>query len=458
MSVKLLKPMEYKRHNKNVPYTDLASYVSQGRSEMPQPERRSQGSFVLVKKIMAFVCVFCLLFFLSPLLNGAAGADHITLTWEGDPQTTQTITWRTEVSETEGAIQFAETQMYQRKAALIAAEVEPLFTNTGSMNIYSATLTGLKPGTGYSYQVRTGNGWSEVHSFFTAPLKAAKFKFLVFGDSQSVNYQTWGATLHQAYQANPEAAFFVNMGDLVDMGQDYAHWDRWFEEAQGVIDHIPVIPVTGNHETYTPERKFSRPVFFTAQFKVPLNGPDHLKRQVYSFDYGEAHFVVLDSQAGEQAQFLPTMLEEEREWLEQDLQSTDRKWKVVFCHRPFYPNKANEGNRIKNAFVPVFDRYHVDAVFTAHEHAYARTYPLYNDRQAEGPAGTVYVATGRSGTKTYQDTERNQWNTFFYNPLDEPNYLVIEVEGDLLRVKVYKQNGEVIDDWFVEKPAGLYKK
>lgn len=398
----------------------------------------------------------------TPLLGltvaAASEADHITLTWERDPKTTQTITWRTDLTVLRGKVRYRETaaaETFPHNAKIVAAAVEELVTNTGNMNIHSVTLTGLKPGTQYMYQVSEGEGWSEVHTFSTAAAKVPAFKFLVFGDSQSVNYKAWETTLHQAYQTNRDAVFFTNMGDLVDVGQDYIHWDKWFSAARGVIDTIPAMPLTGNHENYTPERRFSRPVLFTAQFKVPLNGPQAFQRQAYSFDYGDVHFVVLDSQAGEQAQFLPAMLEDEKEWLEQDLQATDRKWKIVFCHRPFYPNKASETNKnIKKTFMPVLDKYHVDVVFTAHEHAYARTYPLFNDQVAEGAGGTVYVATGRSGTKIYQDTARNEWNTFFYNPLDEPNYLVVEVDGSVLRVKAYKQSGTVIDEWSIEKAAG----
>ena len=94
------------------------------------------------------------------------------------------------------------------------------------------------------------------------------FKFLVFGDSQSSQYSVWQTTLHKAYQANKEAAFFINVGDLVDVGQDYAQWKAWFDAAQGVIDTIPAMPVAGNHEAYTPERRFSMPILFTAQLNV----------------------------------------------------------------------------------------------------------------------------------------------------------------------------------------------
>ncbi|SFM13898.1 purple acid phosphatase family protein [Pelosinus propionicus] len=394
--------------------------------------------------------------FLGQPLSAAAEVDHVTLTWESDPKTTQTITWRTEETELSGQVRYAQsefTKSFPYNAQTLDATVERVATNLGNMNIHSVTLMGLKPGKRYVYQIREGSGWGEIRNFSTPSAKNDGFKFLVFGDSQSINYDVWRTTLQQAFKANQDVSFFTNVGDLVDVGQDYAQWDAWFKASQGVIDRIPAMPLTGNHENYTPERRFSQPVLFTAQLKVPVNGPESLRRQVYSFDYGDVHFVMLDSQIGEQVQFVPQILESQKNWLEQDLAATNKKWKIVFLHRPPYHNKVGGANSsVKRAFVPILDKYHVDVVFSGHEHDYARTYPIYNDQVVGSPGkGTIYVTTGRSGTKTYNDTAASEWNSFFYNPLDEPNYLVVEIKNQILHVKAYKQSGALIDAWSIDK-------
>jgi len=386
----------------------------------------------------------------------ATAADHVTLTWASDPQTTQTITWQTDVTDVSGRVQYApvaEKKYFPHNAQSLIAEVEELSTNWGKINIHSVTLTGLKPGTSYMYRLGEETDWSELRTFTTAAPHVGKFKFLVFGDSQSISYDVWRTTIHQAYQANPEAVFFTNIGDLVDVGQDYAQWQAWFDAAQGVVDTIPVMPVTGNHESYTPERRFSMPILFTAQLKLPLNGPESLKGQVYSFDYGDVHFSMLDSQEGEERRFVPTMLDIQKVWLENDLRTTNKKWKIVCFHRSPYNNKEKGDNEnVRRAFVPILDQYHADVVFTGHDHVYAHTYPLYNGEvMGSTDQGTIYVATGRSGTKTYRDVSANDWNEFFYNPLDEPNYITVEVKGDSLTVKAFKQSGVLIDDWTIDK-------
>nr|WP_231969080.1 metallophosphoesterase [Thermoanaerobacterium sp. RBIITD] len=128
----------------------------------------------------------------------------------------------------------------------------------------------------------------------------------MFGDSQSgvatdPQYGPWKTTIQNSFKANPDAKFFVNVGDLVEIGQMYAHWNNWFDAAKGVIDTIPEMPVQGNHETYQSKNYDSaKPKDFVNQFVVPQNGPDSLKGQTYSFDYGNAHIVMLDSQEDEE--------------------------------------------------------------------------------------------------------------------------------------------------------------
>lgn len=395
--------------------------------------------------------------FSSITMGATAAPENITLTWSADPKTTQTITWRTAAAAVGGQVQYAEAvsgQLFPDRAITITAGIEALHTNIGDMAIHSSILTGLKPNTCYVYRVGGIEGWSQPQYFTTAPAIAQDFTFLVFGDSQSINYNVWGTTLHQAYQANRQAAFFTNVGDLVDVGQDYSQWNSWFRAGQGVVDTIPVMPVTGNHEFYTAQRRqFTLPILFTSQLKLPQNGPDNLMGQVYSFDYGDVHFVMLNSQEVEQRAFVPDMLERQQVWLENDLQSTRKKWKIAFMHRPLYNNKAGDGEaNIRKAFGPIFDKYHVDVVFTGHDHAYARTYPLCGGMVTASPEqGTIYVATGRSGTKTYQNLLAKDWHEFFYDPQDEPNYLVVTVSQTALQVKAVKQSGGLIDYWTIYK-------
>ena len=46
-----------------------------------------------------------------------------------------------------------------------------------------------------------------------------------------------------------EARFFINMGDIVDNGEDHTQWQAWFNGVEGIMDRLPFVPLMGNHET-----------------------------------------------------------------------------------------------------------------------------------------------------------------------------------------------------------------
>lgn len=394
---------------------------------------------------------------------------YLTLTWTGDPKTTQAITWQAGGLLTGGQqVEYWEQTadgVLSGPAQVARAERETLSTNRGQLAVYSAGLTGLKPGTRYIYRVGNGFIQSRPHSFVTAAADDERFKFLLFGDSQGSKYDDWQATLTKARQAQPDAAFMIHAGDLVDVGLDYGQWQDWFRAGEGIIDSVPVMPVMGNHETYTPDWQVARPEYYAGLFKLPANGPQALTGKVYSFDYGQVHFSVLDSQEQEEREFIPAIIKLQQTWLEQDLRATDKMWKLVFIHRPLYHNRPSPGDEdLQAAFAPIIDQYHVDAVFAGHDHVYARSYPIRNGVFNSGSRpgdGTVYFTTGRSGSRTFARAVAKDWDAVYYNPLDQPNYLTVEVAPASLTVRVFKQNGDSIDVWSINKqlpPAGENKQ
>lgn len=395
----------------------------------------------------------------SPADVAGSGAtpvpDHITLTWTGDPATSITISWRTDTSVTAGFVQYKPGNAIPHGAPQVKAEARDFSTDLGTSRLFSATLVNLAPNRQYSYRVGDGNRWSEMRSFSTADPKIRSFKFLVFGDSQwhlndNPPYLPWRNTVHNAYNANPDARFMINVGDLVDWGQRGAHWNAWFAAAKGVIDRIPIMPASGNHESYG-SRDTMRPKFWTEQFTLPRNGPDG-HSNVYSFDYGPLHVVVLDSQQEEQKQY-GDILKPQVEWLEADLKASKATWKIAVFHRPPYGVhiKRNE-KEIREAFCPVLEKYGVDIVFGAHDHGIARTYPVRNGaRMQRTSEGTIYYVVGHSGGKVYKDIEKKELHAFFHNPVDHPNYLVVNVGEKQMTVRVMKQDGTLIDTFSVDK-------
>ncbi|WP_411682934.1 fibronectin type III domain-containing protein [Clostridium thailandense] len=395
-------------------------------------------------------------------LNSSSTPDHITLTWTKDPKTTQTITWRTSSNIDKGLIEYTNTKT--REIKKVTAGKESFSTastdiNIGNMNIFSATIENLQPGTVYNYRVGDGTNWSSINTFKTEENGYLETKFLIFGDSQSgnadvPNYAPWNKTVQNAFLKNKDADFLVNLGDLVEKGQDYRHWNNWFDAAKGVIDKIPEMPVQGNHETYNASGWDStNPKYFVNQFKVPMNGPDGLKGQVYSYDYGNVHFVVLDSQEDEEAPNNDEFLKKQAQWLDNDLSVNKQKWTIVMFHKTPYYNKASRANvALKNIFSPVIEKHHVDVVLNGHDHGVSRTFPIKDGKYySEYSDGTVYYVTGRSGAKYYGDLSSKVWDAFFFDPQDMPCYEVADVQGNVLSIKAYKQDGTLVDTLNIDK-------
>jgi acid phosphatase type 7 len=414
----------------------------------------------------AFIFLFILYICSFSCIEARAGVpDHVTLTWADDPHTTQTITWRTDIKETNGEVQYTNIENsvnFVTKSIVVKEDSSGKFTtDVGTWNIHTLTLKGLVAGKTYCYRVGYGNNWSAISTFTTESNETKNFRFLIFGDSQSgvasdTSYKAFSTTIHNAYKANPDSRFFINMGDLVEVGGYYIHWNNWFEAVKDIINKIPAMPVLGNHDTYKDSiwgGGSEKPKYFIRQFKVPQqNIPDEFKGQIYSYDYGDVHFAVWDSQFREE-KFNDATIKKELDWLRKDLKSTDKKWKVVLFHKPPYYNSASRSNdKLKILLQPIIDSAHVDIVLNAHEHVVSWTYPIKADTFALKPSlGTVYYLTGRSGNKWYNDTVSKVWNAYVYNPQEMPNYIVAEVNDGKFKLTVFKQDGTPVDTCIIDK-------
>jgi len=400
-----------------------------------------------------FTCIAASIYFYSVSKSGYTGSDsdvgQIMHVVAADMKHEHTISWKTSALGSLGSLEIRPKQ--SKNSTMINAEAVELPTYNGGkpFMLYTAHITKLSPGTEYEYRVSTGKRQSAWKEFKTEPESTA-FKALIFGDSQSVDYKDWANTAQTAWKSYPDTAFFINMGDLVDNGQDDYQWNAWFDGASKLFATIPIAPVMGNHEAYNLDWKMALPDYYLSLFSVPANGPAGLERYAYSYDYGDVHFIVLNTQAEELRSWYPDFLKQQQKWLEKDLSQTQKKWKVVLMHRGIWKNPFNGPlDEIGSMFASLFDTYHVDLVLTGHVHSYARTAALKNGRR--DPSGTIYITTGRSGEKVWDKSPRKPMDEVYYNPLDMPNYLVLEASHDILKVAAFKQNGETIDQTEIKK-------
>lgn len=362
-----------------------------------------------------------------------------------DSRTSRTIVWLSDQSF-RGVLEYRQPggkveRVQAKRLKISAAQEEKAFR-------YVAVMQGLKPGQVYEYRVKMGRDWSEWYLVKTE--NGGPFKALVFPDAQCVDYAVWKKTAQLAYQRNADVAVYINMGDLVDNGEHWCQWKAWLQGVQGIAERIPFAPVEGNHEAYSLEWKFTLPVTYLQLFSLPLNGPEGLEGQVYSYDYGKVHFMVLDTQAEELAAFQPDLLERQATWLENELAHTQQPWKVVLMHKPPYGYPAaDETTAVGKAFMSIFEQYQADVVLYAHLHCYCWT-----DRRsanARNSHRTVYICTGRAGDDAWNGRKREALDQVYFDMMEQPNYLTLEAAANQLEIRCFLQDGTEIDRVVLEK-------
>lgn len=371
-----------------------------------------------------------------------------------DSTTSRTIMWQSQFSEDNAVVE------YRRKDSediwAVPAGNEAFTDDDTTTYIHTAVLTDLTPGTAYEYRM----GYEKKRSDWM-PLQTAQgntFKALIFPDSQSSDYSAWAATKDPAWQANPDAHFFINMGDLVDNGQDHYQWNAWFDVVADMASQIPIAPVMGNHETYNRDWKVRMPVAYLHVFSLPkLENPDY-QNQFYSFDYGDVHFIVLNTQITEMAQFQPHLLADEMDWFRQDMSRTHKKWKVVLMHKdPLQYGFANRPEPREEGFspegkdwMPLFDEYGVDVVLSAHLHTYRDRGHIADFKR--NPQGPLYIITGVAGNVQYPGLWKQHALDEYVAPQPESdNYLVMEATDDTLSFSSYLPSGELLHTSTVQK-------
>jgi phosphodiesterase/alkaline phosphatase D-like protein len=177
--------------------------------------------------------------------------DRVTLTWSGDPATSQAVTWRTDTSVSHALAQLTLATDSPLKAQRdVTATTQDFTSDLGEAHYHSVELTDLKPDTRYAYRVGDGVNWSEWHHFRTAKNEAAPFSFVYFGDAQNDIRTHWSRVFREAVLEAPRAAFTLHAGDLINRAQRDAEWGEWFAAPAWVNATIPVVPTPGNHEYY----------------------------------------------------------------------------------------------------------------------------------------------------------------------------------------------------------------
>lgn len=384
------------------------------------------------------------------LSTDAVDASNIRQVITADSTTSRTFMWQSDYAEENPVVEYRQAGDDDSLMQLPASS--DAFSDDGvTTYIHTAAVSDLKPGTAYEYRVGAGDKRSDWQSFHTA--QGHDFKALIFPDSQSSDYSVWAATAQPAWQRNQDAQFFINMGDLVDNGQDHYQWNAWFDVVGDMIARIPVVPLLGNHETYDKDWKVRMPEAYLHLFALPRIDREKYQNQFYSFDYGDVHFVVLNTQSQQLADFEPSLDEDEVAWFKEDMAKTTKKWKIVLMHKdPLQYGFANRPQPREEGFspegrlwMPLFDQYSVDAVLSAHLHTYRDRGHIRNFQRDE--SGPLYLITGVAGNVQYPGLWKQHSLDEYVAPQPETdNYMTLEATDDSLTFRSFLPDGQLLEE------------
>ena len=262
--------------------------------------------------------------------------------------------------------------------------------------MHKVTVKGLTAGTEYTYEIQ-GDGGSTVTGSFRTDDGDDKVSFIGIADVQASsleNFLKGVRTANAGLNMNPDADFVVNLGDFTNDSTN-EEWDYYAEAFDGFDSRVTLAPIAGNHDGLGVWHWFDNLFNLdTSESVQSLNGVN------YSFDYGNAHFAVLNTNDA-----LSVSLSQLK-WLYNDMRSTDKDWKIVFMHKSPYTlgkdGKWPDALYLKETLTRVCEMTGVDLVMSGHDHQYLRTKSLKNNRVVPDGEGVTYVLSGTAGSKRYE--------------------------------------------------------
>ncbi len=316
------------------------------------------------------------------------------------------ISWQSKFYSMKRWIYYGETKECEKK---IQEKCDPSFHHT-------FWLKDLKPNTKYYYKISRPEDLKieeqPVYSFKTGPKEGEKvdFEFCISGDMHADDGNA-KKTFDSMEENSPEADFLVTVGDCVTHGGIEEKWNDYFFQADSLKKKIPFMNTTGNHDSDHPESY----AHFIQTFQHPYHNTE--KGAFYYFVYGNAVFIMLDSDnAGQKHAIQGVVSDEQMEWLEEILDKYGLRdyWVFIFMHHQVYSTGDSGMMHMYDlAYRYLFEKYHVDGVFFGHDHHFE---VFWTARESDW-GGTHYCLVGNGGGGI---------DTFNINPKGkghQPNYL-----------------------------------
>jgi 3',5'-cyclic AMP phosphodiesterase CpdA len=371
-------------------------------------------------------------------------------------------------------------------------------TNPQVTKEHHVRITGLCPGKKYYYRFGSSTRFlqsARSNYFYTAPYEdfKGKIRIAAFGDCGRNNkgFRTGSLKSYLKYVGKNPAEIMLLLGDnAYNDGTDYEYQTRFFNAySRTILKNHVLFPAPGNHDyRTTPPSERTAPYFkiFSMPTAGECGGVPSGTQAYYSFNWGNAHFISLDSHGTEAGSLrLYDTLSPQVTWIKKDLEANNKEWVIVYWHHPPFTmgshNSDKEGDliRIRQNFIRILERYGVDLVLCGHSHNYERSYLLNNyysneasfdpkihtkssssgkydgskrscpyiTTSGKGNRGTVYVVSGSAGADG--GIQPGYPHNALPFSIDNGGMFYFEIENNRLDAKFIRRDGVVADQFTI---------
>lgn len=416
-----------------------------------------------------------------------------------------TIRWRTDLKvATQSVVRIGDSP--NSLGQIIKAS--RLNTQIPGVSDWIASIENLKPDTRYYYALEADHaiiaGASDTHFFETISTPSddnvQRYWFLgdsgtnqpypgfavsPFGDQLSPMIQVRNS--FRKFLGDRKLDAIVMLGDnAYPIGSDREYQTAFFNVLQSEFTTTPIWPCVGNHDYNVSFMKIFGDPFYFKTTDNPGMFPLY-----YSFNQGNVHFTILDPwKSFLEASTSPDhpQWKKQMQWLEADLKSSNKHWNILINHFPFFTDGdynsdiEPELTQLREMLVPIVDKYGVDLVIAAHDHAYERSYLIAGHKgkrdsfnpdkhiinnqiegvieKGHGPgSGTIYIVSGSAGG--------SRGATNFQHPamvplakaengkrgIAIPGSFVLEINGDTITGTQIGTGKDILDSFKLKKTA-----
>ena len=161
----------------------------------------------------------------------------------------------------------------------------------------------------------------------------------------------------------------------------------WGDSAKGIMKRIR--PTPGNHEHLSGG---ASPYY--AYFGDRAGSPN---KGYYSYDLGEWHIIVLNSEIVVNTAFNSQEQDEQRDWLKNDLAKNQKECTLAYMHHPRFSSGWHGSDTRLQPFWQIMYDAGEDVVLAGHDHEYERFLPQTPAGVADTAKGIVQFVVGTGG-------------------------------------------------------------